>query len=133
MRIALDAMGGDFGAPPNIDGAIAALKDNPDLQVTLVGDLPTLDPLISKSGYSGDRLRLHPAEGWVGMGEKPIEALRQKPKCSITVCWQLMATQQVDAVVSAGHTGAVVAAFFYPNSYYSGIIRHPEHLYSPKL
>ncbi|MBC8115881.1 MAG: phosphate acyltransferase PlsX [Candidatus Saccharimonas sp.] len=123
MRIALDAMGGDFGAPPNIDGAIAALKDNPDLQVTLVGDLPTLDPLISKSGYSGDRLCLHPAEGWVEMGEKPIEALRQKPKCSITVCWQLMATQQVDAVVSAGHTGAVVAAGLRTRLFLKGVKR----------
>ena len=123
MRIALDAMGGDFGASPNIDGAIAALKDNPDLQVTLVGDQPTLDPLIAKSGYSGGRLHLYPAEGWVEMGEKPIEALRSKPKCSITVCWQLMATQQVDAVVSAGHTGAVVAAGLRTRLFLKGVKR----------
>lgn len=123
MRIALDAMGGDFGAPPNIDGAIAALKDNPDLHVSLVGDEPLLDQLISKSGYSGDRLRVLPADGWVEMEEKPIEALRQKPKCSIIVCWQLMATQQVDAVVSAGHTGAVVAAGLRTRLFLKGVRR----------
>ena len=58
MRIALDAMGGDFGVQPNIDGAITALKDNPDLHVTLVGDLSSIGPLVAKSGYPIDRLHL---------------------------------------------------------------------------
>jgi glycerol-3-phosphate acyltransferase PlsX len=123
MRIALDAMGGDFGVSPNLDGAIAALKDNPDLQVTLVGDAPQLEAAIAKSGYSGDRLRIQPADGWVEMEEKPIDALRKKPNCSIIVCWQQMATQQVDAVVSAGHTGAVVAAGLRTRLFLKGIKR----------
>ncbi len=123
MRIALDAMGGDFGVQPNIDGAITALKDNPDLHVTLVGDLSSIGPLVAKSGYPIDRLHLHASEGYVEMGEKPIEALRQKPNCSIVVCWQLMATQQVDAVVSAGHTGAVVAAGLRTRLFLKGVKR----------
>ncbi len=123
MRIALDAMGGDFGVSPNLDGAIAALKDNPDLQVTLVGDVPTLEPAIAKSGYSGDRLHIQPADGWIEMEEKPIEGLRKKPNCSIIVCWQQMAMQQVDAVVSAGHTGAVVAAGLRTRLFLKGIKR----------
>jgi glycerol-3-phosphate acyltransferase PlsX len=123
MRIALDAMGGDFGVSPNLEGAIAALKDNPDLQVTLVGDVPIIDAAISKSGYTGDRLRIQPAEGWIEMEEKPIEGLRKKPGCSIIVCWQQMATQQVDAVVSAGHTGAVVAAGLRTKLFLPGVKR----------
>src|SRR4051812_43653200 len=110
MRIALDAMGGDFGHQPNFDGAIEALKENPDLQISLVGDAPTLEPLVAQSGFFSDRLSLCPATGWIEMDEKPVEGLRKKPNCSIIVCWQMMATQKVDAVVSAGHTGAVVAA-----------------------
>lgn len=110
MRIALDAMGGDFAPEPNIDGAIAAVKADPDLEVLLVGDRPRLEALLDKSGYSGERLTVVPAEGWVGMEEKPTDALRKKPNCSIAVCWQHMASKNVDAVVSAGHTGAVVAA-----------------------
>lgn len=110
MRIALDAMGGDFGPQPNLDGAIAALEENPNLQVSLVGDASTLEPFVASSGYAPDRLTVCPADGYVEMGEKPVEALRRKPNCSIIVCWQMMATQRVDAVVSAGHTGAVVAA-----------------------
>jgi glycerol-3-phosphate acyltransferase PlsX len=110
MRIALDAMGGDFGPAPNVEGAIAALKEFPQLEVVLVGDERALEPLLSASGYDGTRLRVQPADGFVGMEEKPTEALRKKPNCSIVVCWQLMAAKEVDAVVSAGHTGAVVAA-----------------------
>ena len=123
MRIALDAMGGDFGPQPNFDGAIAALQENPDLKVTLVGDTALLEPLISNSGFSADRLTLYPAEGWVEMNEKPVEALRKKPNCSIIACWQLMATQSVDAVVSAGHTGAVVAAGLRTRLFLKGVKR----------
>ncbi len=110
MRIALDAMGGDFGPAPNVDGAIAALKEDPQLEIVLVGDIRAIEPLVSQSGYSGERLELRTADGFVSMEEKPTEALRRKPNCSIVVCWQLMAAKEVDAVVSAGHTGAVVAA-----------------------
>jgi glycerol-3-phosphate acyltransferase PlsX len=57
------------------------------------------------------------------MSEKPVEALRSKPNCSIIVCWQMMATQQVDAVVSAGHTGAVVAAGLRTRLFLKGVKR----------
>jgi glycerol-3-phosphate acyltransferase PlsX len=123
MRIALDAMGGDFGAQPNFDGAIEALKENPDLHVTLVGEASILEPLVAQSGYKSDRLTIRPADGWVEMSEKPVEGLRKKPNCSIIVCWQMMATQAVDAVVSAGHTGAVVAAGLRTRLFLKGVKR----------
>jgi len=110
MRVALDAMGGDFGAAPNIDGAIAALQTLSDLHIQLVGDRPQLEAMLEKSGFSSDRLEVVESDGWVEMHEKPVDALRKKPNCSIAVCWKLMAEKSVDAVVSAGHTGAVVAA-----------------------
>ena len=110
MRIALDAMGGDFAPEPNITGAIAAVQADPDLEVVLVGDRPQLEGLLDRTGQSVERISIKEAEGVVGMEEKPTDALRKKPNCSIAVCWQLMAAKEVDAVVSAGHTGAVVAA-----------------------
>jgi glycerol-3-phosphate acyltransferase PlsX len=110
MRIALDAMGGDYAPQPNIEGCLAALQADPDLEVFLVGDQKVLDEVVEKSGYSGERLKLIPSEGVVGMEEKPTDALRKKPNSSIVVCWKLMAGKEVDAVVSAGNTGAVVAA-----------------------
>lgn len=110
MRIALDAMGGDFAPNPNIQGAIAAVEADESLEVVLVGDRAQLEKLLEESGYSGKQLSILEAEDWIGMEEKPTEALRKKPNCSIALCWRAMAAKEVDAVVSAGHTGAVVAA-----------------------
>jgi phosphate acyltransferase len=123
MRIALDAMGGDFAPQPNIDGAIAAVEANPDLHVVLVGDEPQLHSLLDAAAYSGDRLSVTAAEGFVGMDEKPTNALRKKPNSSITVCWRLMGTKAVDAVVSAGNTGAVVAAGLRTRLFLKGVKR----------
>lgn len=123
MRIALDAMGGDHGPQPNLVGAVRALAENPELQIELVGDAATLEPLLNQPDIPRDRLTLRPADGWVLMEEKPVDALRKKPNCSIAVCWQLMAGQQVDAVVSAGHTGAVVAAGLRTRLFLPGVKR----------
>ena len=123
MRIALDAMGGDYAPGPNVEGAIAALKEFNDLELVLVGDLPTLEPLVAEAGSVAERLKLHPSDGVVGMDEKPIDALRKKPNCSIAVCWQLMASRAVDAVVSAGHTGAMVAAGLRTRLFLNGVKR----------
>ncbi|MEX1232885.1 MAG: phosphate acyltransferase PlsX [Planctomycetaceae bacterium] len=123
MRIALDAMGGDFAPEPNIHGAIAALIAQPELEVVLVGDPAVLDSIIQSSGYSGERLTVHAAEGFVGMEEKPTDALRKKPNCSIAVCWKLMAGREVEAVVSAGNTGAVVAAGLRTRLFLPGVKR----------
>jgi len=123
MRTALDAMGGDDAPQPNIDGAIAALNDNPDLEIVLVGDERLLGDLVEKSGYSGSRLEIKHADGFVGMDEKPTDGLRRKPNCSIAVCWQLMAAREVDAVVGAGNTGAVVAAGLRTRLFLKGVKR----------
>jgi glycerol-3-phosphate acyltransferase PlsX len=109
MRIALDAMGGDFAPDPNIEGAIAAVLENPNLHIVLVGEQGLLEEKLSQAGYSGPAISVLGSEGVAGMDEKPTEALLKKPKCSIAVCWKLMAGKEVDAVVSAGSTGAVVA------------------------
>lgn len=123
MRIALDAMGGDDAPSINIDGAIEALKSSTDLEVALVGDVSSLDPLIEASGYSGERLTVVASEGFVGMDEKPTDALRQKPNCSIAACWKLMAAGEVDAIVSAGNTGGVVGAGLRTRLFLKGIKR----------
>lgn len=123
MRIALDAMGGDEFPAPNVDGAIAALREFPDLEVLLVGDVPMLEPLVADADGVRDRLRLHQSDGWIEMSEKPTEALRKKPNCSMAVCWQLMAHKDVDAVVSAGHTGAMVAAGLRTRLFLPGVKR----------
>jgi glycerol-3-phosphate acyltransferase PlsX len=123
MRIALDAMGGDDAPRINVDGAIAALKNQPALEVLLVGDQAALDPLLNASGYSGERLTVVHSKDFVGMAEKPMDALRKKPDCSIAVCWKLMASQQAEAVISAGNTGGVVAAGLRTRLFLRGVKR----------
>src|SRR6516165_7651848 len=100
MRIALDAMGGDHAPDPNVEGAVAAVQENPELQVVLVGDPALLDGKLSQAGYSGTAISVLASEGIAGMDEKPMEALLKKPNCSIAVCWKQMAGKEVDAVVS---------------------------------
>jgi glycerol-3-phosphate acyltransferase PlsX len=123
MRIALDAMGGDFAPDPNVEGAVAAVSENPNLHIVLVGDAPLLESKLALSGYSGNAISVLASEGVAGMDEKPTEALLKKPRCSIAVCWKLMAGQEVDAVVSAGSTGAVVAAGLRTRLFLKGVKR----------
>src|SRR5262245_12402505 len=123
MRIALDAMGGDDAPGSNVEGAIAAAADNPDLEIVLVGDRPSLECALEKAGCCGGQISVLAADGVAGMDEKPTEALRKKPNCSIALCWKLMAGKEVDAVVSAGSTGAVVAAGLRTRLFLKGVKR----------
>jgi glycerol-3-phosphate acyltransferase PlsX len=110
MRIALDALGGDYGAGPNVAGAVLATNAVPDLTVVLVGDQDQSEKLLAASGHSAhERIELIHAPVSVDMKEKPAEALRRKPDASVFRCWQLLAEGKVDGLVSAGNTGAVVA------------------------
>jgi glycerol-3-phosphate acyltransferase PlsX len=110
MRIALDALGGDYGAGPNVAGAVLATNAVPDLTVVLVGDQDQSEKLLAASGHgTHERIELIHAPVSVDMKEKPAEALRRKPDASVFRCWQLLAEGKVDGLVSAGNTGAVVA------------------------
>lgn len=123
MRIALDAMGGDFAPGPNVVGAFEAVERIADLEILLVGDRAKLEEEIAKVRTLPASIRIVESEGFVGMEEKPTVALREKPNCSIARCWQLMASGDADAVVSAGHTGAVVAAGLRTRLFLKGVKR----------
>ncbi|MCS7046656.1 MAG: phosphate acyltransferase PlsX, partial [Gemmataceae bacterium] len=109
MRIALDAMGGDHAPAPNVVGAIKAVGANPDVRIVLVGDQAQLEPLLANAGAARERIDIFHCTQVVGMEESPVVALRKKPDNSISRCWQLLAERKVDAIVSAGNTGAMVA------------------------
>lgn len=110
MRIALDALGGDHGPGPNVAGAVLAVASAPDITVVLVGDQHQLTALLTSSTPAlPERIEIVHAPTAVDMKEKPGEALRRKPDASIFRCWQLLAEKNVDGLVSAGNTGAIVA------------------------
>ncbi len=108
MRIAVDAMGGDHAPGPIVAGALQAVHDAPDVSVVLVGDQARIEPLVNDDP-ARERLHYFHCTQTVGMNESPVVALRKKPDNSISRSWQLLAEKKVDAVVSAGNTGAMVA------------------------
>jgi glycerol-3-phosphate acyltransferase PlsX len=111
MRIALDAMGGDYAPGPIVEGAVQAVRDYPDLAVLLVGDQGRIELELSQfPDARRDHLQVVHASQTIGMEEKPAEALRRKRDNSITKAWSLMAAGEAQAVVSAGNTGAMVGA-----------------------
>ena len=122
MRIALDAMGGDNAPEPNVRGAMEAVRQIAGLEVILVGDLEEVEQCLDEMG-AADRISVESADGVVGMDEKPTVALREKPNCSIARCWRLMAGGDVDAIVSAGNTGAVVASGLRTRLFLKGVKR----------
>src|SRR3954451_4420878 len=109
MLIALDAMGGDHAPGPIVAGAVQAVRDDPELRVVLVCDRARVQPCLDREGGLADRLEVFHCTQVVTMEETPVVALRKKPDNSISRCWQLLAERKVDAIVSAGNTGAMVA------------------------
>ncbi len=124
MKIALDAMGGDYAPGVVVEGLTQALYDFPDCEFTLVGHLGKLGFYLQKYGIAGhDRLELHHAESVVEMSDPSAISLRSKKNSSITECARLMKAGAVEALVSPGHTGALVAATKVLNRTLPGIDR----------
>ncbi len=111
MRIALDVMGTDEAPASEIAGALDALEDQDHLTVVLVGDEEQIEAALS--GHSGDfegRVEVVHAPEVIGPGDSPASAVRRRPDSSIVRGVRLQKEGEVDAFVSAGSTGAVMAA-----------------------
>lgn len=118
MRVAVDAMGGDFAPLEIVRGAEAASKEW-DLEVILVGDEEKISAVLD----SPPSLPVVHAPETIAMDESPVLAVRRKPEASIVKAVQLVKEGRADAVVSAGHTGATFAAGFLHLGRISGIDR----------
>jgi len=112
VRIALDAMGTDDAPSSEVAGAIGALEaGGPDLEIILVGDEDRIrSELESHAGYPSGRLHIHHTSQAIGPEDAPALAVRKKPDSSIVVGLKLQKSGEVDAFVSGGSTGAVMAA-----------------------
>lgn len=112
MRIAIDAMGGDKAPQEIVLGAVEAArkrgKESPEL--VLVGDKARIEQELANIDISGLPLTVHHASQIVDMGESPVMGVRKKKDSSISVAADLARNGEVDAIVSAGNTGAAVAA-----------------------
>lgn len=112
MNIALDAMGGDKAPHVTLEGAAAALEEFGDRinKLILVGDEEVLRAELKRICYANSKLEICHASQAVGMEESAVKSLRQKKDSSISVGINLVKERQCGAFVSAGNTGAVVAA-----------------------
>ena len=105
-------MGTDQAPVSEVAGAVAALKElGEDLEIVLVGDRVVVEAEISKhTGFPSGRLHVHHAPDRVSSGDSPAAVLRKRPESSIVVGLKLQKSGEADAFVSAGSTGAVMAA-----------------------
>ncbi len=103
-------MGGDFGPRSIVQACLASLSATPSLHLTLVGQPSLLEELIaSHPAVDRARLSIVPASETITMDEKPAAALRGKPDSSMRVALELLRDGKVQACVSAGNTGALMA------------------------
>ena len=105
IRIAIDAMGGDFGADPIISGVIDALKET-EFKAVLVGDSNVIKPLIPQSYLKN--IEFLDASEVISMADGATDALKRKDS-TIYKAIELLKNKEVDAVVSAGHSGATMS------------------------
>ena len=112
IRIALDAMGGDNAPDIPVEGALQALGELPAgaCQMLLVGRQAEIEASLTRHGTAPDGISIVDAPDVVGMGDKPLAAVRGKPRSSIAVGLGLQKRGEADAFISAGNTGAVMAA-----------------------
>jgi phosphate acyltransferase len=127
MRIALDAMGSDRAPAVEVEGAVGALLDrDDDARVVLVGDRERIEAELARfPDAPRDRLEIHHASEVIEMGEAPATAIRRKRDSSIVVGVNLLKAGEVDAFISAGSTGAVMAASLITLRTIPGVDRPP--------
>jgi phosphate acyltransferase len=109
VKISIDAMGGDHAPGSIVEGAVWAARTLGH-EIILVGNPPAIEAELRRLDVKGLNIRIEPSEDVIGMDESPAQACRQKPRSSIMVSTQLVGSGQADAVVSAGNSGATMAA-----------------------
>ncbi len=124
MRVAVDGMGGDYAPDAIVKGCLSVFEQTDDIEIKLVGRSADLNESVCRvSGRSAEdfapRLTIVHAEDVVTMNDKPSIALRKKKDNSITRSVRLLADKEVDAVISAGNTAALVGV----SSYVIGMIK----------
>ena len=108
MKVALDAMGGDFAPEMTIAGAVEAVNEY-DIEVILVGDRQQLTDSLSGKRHPSHKISIVHTSEVVAMNETPAIALRKKKDSSIRVAIELVKSHLADAAVSAGNSGVAMA------------------------
>jgi glycerol-3-phosphate acyltransferase PlsX len=106
IRVAVDAMGGDYAPGEIVKGALLATQKD-DLEVFLVGATDILNRELAGNGsIIGSRIHLVAAAESIEENESPVDVIRRKPNCSVAVAARMVKSGEADALLSAGSSGA---------------------------
>ncbi len=109
VRVAVDAMGGDYAPDEIVNGAISALSSLDDLHLTLVGREGDVRKSLESLEYPKDRVEIHHAGEVIHCSDDPGLSIRNKKESSMIKALQMVRSGEADAALSAGNTGALMA------------------------
>lgn len=109
MKIAIDAMGGDYAPEEIVKGSISSLKER-NLEIILLGEKKRIYEELKKYNFKNNNLSIINCKDTITAGEFPLSALRTKKESSILAGIDLLKIGAADAFISAGNSGAVMAA-----------------------
>ncbi|MBI4394670.1 MAG: phosphate acyltransferase PlsX [Candidatus Omnitrophica bacterium] len=110
MKIAVDGMGGDYAPHLVVEGAVQAADDFEDLEVIITGREDAIKRELYRHKVRGGKISIRHASEVIEMSDTPVQAIKKKKDSSLAVGIQLLKQREVDAVVTAGNTGAAVAS-----------------------
>lgn len=123
MVIAVDAVGGDHYPKSPVEGAIQAVKENEQLRIVLLGPEELINKELDQRSYSGQQISVHHAPDIVGMNESPSQAIKTKQNSSIAVGLGMIKAEKCNGFISAGNTGALLAASTFILGKLEGVLR----------
>lgn len=121
--IGIDAMGGDHAPEKIVEGAILAAKSRSNLQLILVGEEEKIKQILREKQCENKNISVINATEIITGEDKPVQAIRRKKDSSLVVALNLLKEKKVDAVVSAGNTGALLAGAVFIAGRIQGISR----------
>lgn len=126
MKIAVDAMGGDYAPKAIVEGAVLAANHLPEgTKIVLVGKQGVMLDILRTLKYPAHAIEMVNADDIIEMSEHPTRAFSQKPNSSIGVGFKLLKEKQVDAFCSAGNTGAMMVGSLFTLKTVGNIQRPP--------
>ena len=133
ITIGLDMMGGDFAPLEAVKGAaIFLLEENRDIQLTLIGDTEKINAVLQEHPIPTEKYSIVHAAQVIEMQEHPTKALKEKQQSSIAIGFQLLATNKIDAFISAGNTGAMMVGALFSIKKIEGVLRPTIGAYMPR-
>ena len=132
MNIGLDMMGGDFAPLEAIKGIKLFRESDGGIMLTLFGDEAKINALIQENSLNKENLTVINTTQVIDMHEHPTKAMREKPDSSIAVGFKYLATEQIDAFISAGNTGAMMVGSLFSIKAIEGVHRPTIGAYMPR-